>query len=386
MVVGLLNGSSKRALLDIDLFVDALQPVHEFNGRALGNVEGRRAVSGLNLELAGHALSVESNLRALADLDQTVDLGRLTKVDRGGSFAFELDVNGRSAFARLDQTVVVENDFLCFLDENAVAILVFGDVAHDDGAVVGCNRTLRSGTAAEFHADALLFHNDRAGVFNRGRSLGADAHAVGVLDDDPARIHDLGTIICKDRLIFPLDAIRAGRDIDFTLVRDNDILAIDVQTSCVRLITNRGHPKLAAKLGILAFSNRSESTLGTLVLEVILTISLHLIPSGVCRSHRHIGRDFRDNRSCQRGTCHKSGNSSGDHRLRALGLHGGRNFIYNHQGAARLVENNLECRIHVNYSFWEEKTNAKVLLRKLRIAKFQGLVLVGGGKNPNMSK
>ena len=260
-----------------------------------------------------------------------------------------------------------------------MTVLALGNVAHDDGAVVGRNGTLGLITAAEFHADALLFHNDRAGVFNRGRSLGA------VLDDDPARIHDHGTIICKDRLIFPLDAILAGRDIDFTLVRDNDIFAIDVQTSCVRLSTNRGHPKLAAKLGILAFSNRSESTLGTLVLEVILTISLHLIPSGVCRSHRHIGRDFRDNRSCQRGTCHKSGNSSGDHRRRALALHGGRNFIYNHQGATRLVENNLECRIHVNYSFWEEKTNANVLLRKLRIAKFQGLVLAGG-KNPNASK
>ena len=34
VVVGLLNGSSKRALLDIDLFVDALLSVHEFNGRA----------------------------------------------------------------------------------------------------------------------------------------------------------------------------------------------------------------------------------------------------------------------------------------------------------------------------------------------------------------
>ena len=35
---------------------------------------------------------------------------------------------------------------------------------------------------------------------------------------------------------------------------------------------------------------------------------------------------------------------------------------------------------------WEEKTNAKVLLRKLRMAKFQGLVLAGEGKNPNTSK
>ena len=69
-------------------------------------------------------------------------------------------------------------------------------------------------TAAEFHADALLFHNDRAGVFNRSRSVAANAHAVGVLDDDLACIHGLGIVLGKDRFIFPLDAILVGRDVD----------------------------------------------------------------------------------------------------------------------------------------------------------------------------
>ena len=101
---------------------------------------------------------------------------------------------------------------------------------------------------------------------------------------------------------------------------------------------------------------------------------------GVVNRNRDLGGRFGNffshRRAGHAGDHRRDG--SGHDRLRALGLHGGRNFIYNHQGAARLVENNLECRIHVNYSFWEEKTNAKVLLRKLRIAKFQGLVLAGG--------
>ena len=103
---------------------------------------------------------------------------------------------------------------------------------------------------------------------------------------------------------------------------------------------------------------------------------------GVVNRNRALGGRFGNFFS------HRRAGHAGDHRrdrsghdrLRALGLHGGRNFIYNHQGAACLVENNLECRIHVNYSFWEEKTNAKVLLRKLRIAKSHGFVLAGGGR------
>ena len=359
VVVGLLNGSSERALLDIDLFVDALLSVHEFNGRALGNVEGRRAVSGLNLELAGHALGVESNLRALADLDQTVDLGRLTKVDRGGSFAFELDVNGRSAFARLDQTVVVEDDVLRILDENAVTVLAFGNVTHDDGAVVGRNGTHGLSTAAEFHADALLFHNDRAGVFNRSRSVAANAHAVGVLDDDLACIHGLGIVLGKDRFIFPLDAILVGRDVDLALVGEFNAFALDFKTGGVCILARGGYPKLASEFALFLGEGR-EGALAGVILVVVLTISLDVGPvdllvgrdDAFCRHFDPFGdgrvnvRRRGDFRSGHGGTGHKR-HGGRDHRLRALGLHGRRHFIDDHQGTSCLVEHNLKTLVHV---------------------------------------
>ena len=47
-----------------------------------------------------------------------------------------------------------------------------------------------------------------------------------------------------------------------------------------------------------------------------------------------------------RTACHQSRHSGRDHRLRSLRLNGGRSFIHHHQGAAGLVENNFECRIH----------------------------------------
>ncbi len=49
-----------------------------------------------------------------------------------------------------------------------------------------------------------------------------------------------------------------------------------------------------------------------------------------------------------RAAGHERRHGGRDNRLRTLRLNGGRGFIYHHQGAARLVENNFECRVHSN--------------------------------------
>ena len=359
VIVVLPDGSGERALLNIYRFENALLAVHKFNGRAIGNVEGRRAVSGLYLELAGHALGVEGDLRAIADLDQTVDLGLLTKVDLDGGFAIELDVNGRSAFAHLNQAVVVEDDFLCVLDENAVAVLAFGNVAHDDGAVVGCNRTHRSGTAAKFHTDTLLFHNDGAGVFNLSRSAATDPHAVGVLDDDLVCIHGLGIVLGEHGFVFPLDAFLVGRDVDLAIVGEFNAFAGDFETRSIGTLTRGGDPKLARECTLFLGEGR-EGALTAVIRVVVLAVSLNVGPfdllvgrgDAFCRHFDPFG-DGRSNvrrrgdfRSGHGGTGHKR-HSARDHRLRALGLHGRRHLIDDHQGPTCLVEHNLETFVHV---------------------------------------
>ena len=50
---------------------------------------------------------------------------------------------------------------------------------------------------------------------------------------------------------------------------------------------------------------------------------------------------------------HERGDRNGDHRLRALGLHGGRQFVDDHQGATRLAEHNFETLVHV-FSHYDE--------------------------------
>ena len=45
---------------------------------------------------------------------------------------------------------------------------------------------------------------------------------------------------------------------------------------------------------------------------------------------------------------HQCRHGGRNHRLRSLRLDGGCGFIYHHQGTTRLVENNLECRVHYN--------------------------------------
>ena len=63
-----------------------------------------------------------------------------------------------------------------------------------------------------------------------------------------------------------------------------------------------------------------------------------------------------------RAAGHERRHSGRDNRLRTLRLNGGRGFIYHHQGAAGLVENNFECRIH--FLFLEKEVNSCSLVRK----------------------
>ena len=263
-------------------------------------------------------------------------------------------------------------------------------ITHADEAVVD---GFRVGGAAEFHAGTRRFNVDGAVVDDLGsRVTCTDAHAVGILGDDLAFIDGSRAVASPDGVVLIVHAIFTGRHIDRALVRELDLFTGDAETARMSLGASARNPESLVKGLILG--NAGPGLLGFLVagsqLERVLVLDGRPIGVGDDR----VGCNLEVLGSNLPFGSHRRAGHAGDHRrdrsghdrLRALGLHGGRNFIYNHQGAARLVENNLECRIHVNYSFWEEKTNAKVLLRKLRIAKFHGLVLAGGGKNPNTPK
>ena len=132
------DGSIERTLLNIDRLVNALLVVHKFNVRAVGNVERRRAISGLNLKFAGHALGIESDLGAGTDIDQTVDLRLFAKVDlcRGSSFVL-FNFNGGSTLAGRDGAVIRELGAGLVLNEDTVAkVESLLHITHADEAVV----------------------------------------------------------------------------------------------------------------------------------------------------------------------------------------------------------------------------------------------------------
>ena len=78
------------------------------------------------------------------------------------------------------------------------------------------------------------------------------------------------------------------------------------------------------------------------------------------------------------------GDGSGHNRLRALALNRRGHLVHNHQGAARLVEHNLECRIHV-YLFLLEKRMRRFSCENCAEISFDDLCSGGGGINPNTS-
>ena len=72
---------------------------------------------------------------------------------------------------------------------------------------------------------------------------------------------------------------------------------------------------------------------------------------------------FHDGIICEirshRAASHERGHGGRNHRLRTLRLNGGGGFINHHQGATRLVEYNLECRVH--FSLPQKKVNKRSL-------------------------
>ena len=73
---------------------------------------------------------------------------------------------------------------------------------------------------------------------------------------------------------------------------------------------------------------------------------------------------------------HERGDRSSDHSLRALGLHGGRQFVDDHQGATRLAEHNFETLVHFFL------TMMKLRCRKRRRARRRIKVHRTEGGNP----
>ena len=86
-----------------------------------------------------------------------------------------------------------------------------------------------------------------------------------------------------------------------------------------------------------------------------ISLLLCLRESGLQRRIRRLdfGISFSGHGGTRDAGNHR-GDGSGHNRLRALALNRRGHLVHNHQGAARLVEHNLECRIHV-YLFLLEK-------------------------------
>ena len=103
------DGGRELAVGNVHLFIGAAQAVNKRYIRTGFDVERRRAISGLNLKFAGHALGIEGDRRVGTDIDQTVDQRLFAKVDlcRGSSFVL-FNFNGGSALANRDGAVIRE--------------------------------------------------------------------------------------------------------------------------------------------------------------------------------------------------------------------------------------------------------------------------------------
>ena len=115
-----------------------------------------------------------------------------------------------------------------------------------------------------------------------------------------------------------------------------------------------------------------------------ISLLLCLRESGLQRRIRRL--DFGISFSGHGGTGdagNHRGDGSGHNRLRALALNRRGHLVHNHQGAARLVEHNLECRIHV-YLFLLEKRMRRFSCENCAEISFDDLCS-GGGINPNTS-
>ena len=396
-VVGTPDGGVQTGVVKGHGFVGGLLAVFErdvgvvLQVKVCGNSGLAFLLFSLDLHRVDGAVELEGRL-AGCKVNETVDIGLGAEVERR-VVDVALHFDGGSALAGGNRAVIRELGAGLVLNEDTVAKLsllaLSVHITHADEAVVD---GFRVGGAAEFHAGTRRFNVDGAVVDDLGsRVTCTDAHAVGILGDDLAFIDGSRAVASPDGVVLIVHAIFTGRHIDRALVRELDLFTGDAETARMSLGASARNPESLVKGLILG--NAGPGLLGFLVagsqLERVLVLDGRPIGVGDDRvgcSLEALGSNlpFGSHRRAGHAGDHRR-DGSGHDRLRALALHGGRNFIYNHQGAARLVENNLECRIHVNYSFWEEKTNAKVLLRKLRIAKFQGLVL-GGGKNPNASK
>ena len=398
------DGGRELAVGNVHAFIGAALTISERDVGALvkRQVHGKRCaarrIGAVTIICLLFGLDRQFVLRAVerhvdgagGEVNQAVDIGLFTEVE-GGRRSAVLDFNrGRTLGGSVDSAVVFKG-VRGGVDQNAVSPLVLTlilveDFADGDRAVVDADALDTS--TAEFEAGTLAFNDDPAVVLD-GRRFSAvfgsaDEHAVGVLGDDGAGVDGFGAIGGAHGVVLPGGL---ARHVDLAGVLDRGAVG-SPETGGAGVLLNTVHPKrLVEREGLVLFGGAEEGSGGFGILrreEVGVLVKLPISRGGRRGILRSLN-PFGSHRGAGHAGDHRR-DGSGHDRLRAFALHGGRNFIYNHQGAARLVENNLECRIHVNYSFWEEKTNAKVLLRKLRIAKFQGLVLVGGGKNPNMSK
>ena len=363
-------------------FVGGLQAVFEREVGFVLQIKKRgNTVFSLDLHRVDGAVEREGRI-AGCKVNETVDVGLGAEFE-SRIVGVVLDFDGGGAFGGGIDRAVVREVLVGDIDQHTVSPFILGlveDFADGDRAVVDADALDIS--TAEFEAGTLAFNDDPAVVLD-GRRFSAvfgsaDEHAVGVLGDDGACVDGLSTVGGTHGVVLPGGL---ARHVDLAGVLDRGAVG-SPETGGAGVLLNTVHPKrLVEREGLVLFGGAEEGSggFGILRREVVGVLVKLPISRGGRRGILRSLNPFGSHRGAGNTGEHRR-DRSGHDRLRALALHGGRNFIYNHQGAARLVENNLECRIHVNYSFWEEKTNAKVLLRKLRIAKFQGLVLGGGVK------
>ena len=208
---------------------------------------------------------------------------------------------------------------------------------------------------SDFHGNAGLDIN-RPGVGNRILARAADGHAVGVPDGDGAFIDGRTVVVGHHALdAISLRGILVGRKIE-----------VD-----------------RALVGVNGIGTRRKETVGTRVnlardrhVQHIVSLELHLKILGRRRGVAGIaGSLFIWDLFGNGAARHKRSHRSSNHRLRALGLDGGRQFVDDHQGATRLAEHNFEILVHV-FSLLDETPLPKWRRTRRRVKKHG---MKGGG-------
>ena len=83
------------------------------------------------------------------------------------------------------------------------------------------------------------------------RSVAANAHAVGVFDDDLSAIHGLDIVLARLASCFLSDAILVGRDLELALVGEMNAFALRLQARlALCILTSRRTPKVAREFAL----------------------------------------------------------------------------------------------------------------------------------------